>query len=130
MPNANLAIDEIAKHKQHRKQIWTKRGLVLAVAKHVPCSCLDSLAASAKQMDGACMRIECRKGTPEKVAKVCKGCKEQTHCNAECQAKDWQVTWPFCGSFWSLHKLPSIRLTPFVCGERHKERCVGRKNKA
>lgn len=78
-----------AKYKRYRNRIFTARGLILTAAKYASCSCLNQLAANAKQEEKTRACLSCRDEVPYKEAWLCTGCNYTYYCSRECQTKNW-----------------------------------------
>lgn len=65
------------------------RGLILIVAKNIPCACLGQIAQGAREMEreGSC--DGCLKLFPRDQLKVCSRCKDCQYCSTECQHNHW-----------------------------------------
>lgn len=79
----------VAECSRCTQRIYTKRGLILTVAKYASCSCLDQLAASAKQDKKTHQCSGCGEEVPCEVAWLCTGCECSHYCSLECRAEDW-----------------------------------------
>lgn len=67
----------------------TTSGLILTVANYASCSCLDQLAASAKQEKKTRKCEGCFKEVPYETAWICRGCESTHYCSKECHSESW-----------------------------------------
>lgn len=77
------------KYYNHLNRLLTPRGLILSVAKHIPCDCLDKLAAAAKQREPTGVCFACSNVLPRDQIKMCSRCKRADYCSVKCQHRDW-----------------------------------------
>jgi hypothetical protein len=70
--------------------LGTDRGLVLFLAKQIPCSCLDEDKKNAKQAPKSGRCWYCNREVLRVELKKCSQCKSAVYCSKECQAADWR----------------------------------------
>jgi hypothetical protein len=73
------------------QKIGTDRGLVLFLAKQIPCSCLDEDKKNAKQAPKTGHCNYCLRDHPKMELKKCSQCKTAVYCSKECQLADWRA---------------------------------------
>lgn len=69
----------------------SERGLVLYVAKHVPCECLREKKCAAKKMTRMGFCAACHRTIPASQMFQCSRCKSEFYCSASCQHQCWEA---------------------------------------
>jgi hypothetical protein len=72
------------------KKMGTDRGLILFLAKQIPCSCLDEDKKNAKQAPRTGWCSYCNNENLGLELKKCSQCKSAEYCSKECQVADWK----------------------------------------
>lgn len=69
--------------------VQTNRGLILHVAKRIPCHCLEQKKLAVKILPRAAYCNGCK--NEKRLAEMlqCSGCKTQLYCSVDCQWGDW-----------------------------------------
>lgn len=75
------------------------RKMVRAVAKWIPCDCLDHLKDGIDQTSTT-VCFECRKRFPSSEIKRCAGCGILKYCSKRCQKRNWNAYHKFHCSIW------------------------------
>jgi hypothetical protein len=86
-PNSQTIVDCQAS----MKKIRTDRGLVLFLAKQIPCSCLDEDKKNAKQSPKTGSCTNCGNEDLKMELMKCSQCKMAEYCSKECQVADWRA---------------------------------------
>jgi hypothetical protein len=68
----------------------TNRGLIIFLAKQIPCSCLDEDKNNAKQAPKTGKCSYCNNEDLKVELKKCSQCKLREYCSKKCQLKDWR----------------------------------------
>jgi hypothetical protein len=86
-------------------KINTDRGLVISLAKQIPCSCLDEDKKYAKQAPKIGRCSYCRIENLKMELKKCSQCKMVEYCSKECQVADWRAEHKKdCKGYQHLHE--------------------------
>lgn len=80
------------------EQIQTERGLILHVAKRVPCDCMVPMKQAAKKMQRTAWCQGCEMEKLFDGMLQCSGCKFQLYCSEDCQQKHWKKHKDACRS--------------------------------
>ena len=69
--------------------VQTRRGKIVFLSKHLPCSCFDALRVTSKLGNKLAPCHGCMKDFPILELKRCSRCERASYCSKECSAEDW-----------------------------------------
>lgn len=78
------------------RRMESKRGLIIGIAKHIPCQCFDQRKIEAKRMQKIYCCFGCKIQFPDEDLLLCNRCKDIRYCSKECQTNDWERHKPIC----------------------------------
>lgn len=70
-------------------EISTDQGVLLYLAKRIPCNCLKKLRKETKKQTKMGYCFQCRKQAPVTDQFMCGGCNTITYCSPDCQKLHW-----------------------------------------
>lgn len=73
------------------KKTATDQGMILYLATHIPCSCLDVKAQQAAALPKMAKCHYCGKQDEANKIQKCSGCKQAEYCSRKCQVADWKA---------------------------------------
>ena len=76
---------------RYNRDIYTKRGLIRALARETPCNCLDDDKAEAKKMEKLGHCYGCERQFPKNDLQKCSRCSHVQYCGRDCQKSHWYV---------------------------------------
>ena len=87
--DSGLGTTNREQHDKYQRRIQTSRGLLLVIAKHIPCNCLDEFVDVAKTERPTAVCYGCAGEYPREKLSLCSRCKNVRYCCRECQVGDW-----------------------------------------
>merc|ERR1712217_505918 len=96
--NITLTSPDVQQYRSCMNETKTDQGVVLFLAREIPCSCLDALAAQREKEPKTrkCCAYGCEVQKPKREMMLCSGCHVASYCSRECQNENWNDHKQFC----------------------------------